>query len=82
MSKFYDDVDEVMNRNIHFARDKWMVGKYVDWDKEFWPVYAYWKRANIEWYFICEPLWEEKESLHNFRNWLKENNLTYKYEPR
>lgn len=80
-TKFWDWVDEVMNRNKHFIREKGMIGKYKDWI-EYWPVYAYWKRADIEWNFLFEPLGEEKEHLHKFRDWLQINNLTYKYDPR
>lgn len=81
-TKAYDEIDEVMNRNTHFVRDKWMIGKYKDWDKEFWPVYAYWKRADIEWNLLFPPKWEELKSLTDFHYWLEENGLKYKYESR
>ena len=81
-TKFWDGVDEVMNRNKYFVRDKWMVGRYKDWDKEYWPVYGEWKRCDIEGYFLFPRKTEDMKHIAWFQNWLKENSLIYKYESR
>jgi len=58
-----------------------MVGKYKDWDKEYWPVYAQWKRCDIEWNFLPYKS-EDMQHIEWFRLWLEENKLVYRYEAR
>lgn len=54
---------------------------YKDWDKEYWPVYAQWKRVDIEWNF-APYIADDMKYIQWFRDWLEENWLKYKYESR
>jgi len=78
-AKFFDDLDEVMNRNKHFQREEGMQGYYVDGDKKY-PVSAYWKKDDITGQVFFPRL--DIDKIEKFHNWLYRNNLVYKYESR
>ena len=77
-AKWFDDLDEVMNRNKYFVRTKGMEGNYVVGDKSF-PVSAFWKRGDIEYDYSKAPIKLKNQRIQDFQNWLKDNNLKYEY---
>ncbi len=70
-AKWFDELDEVMNSNAYFHRTKGMEGVYKDGELEC-EVSAYWTRQEIE-------TTQGNEKIDNFRKFLKDNQLKYKY---